>query len=212
MKRIVLIASVVALGACQQQGASSDEGPASVDPLTVTGGLLITAPGGMQNLAVIRADGTDYETAGAIVTGKWEAKDGKVCIDPDAEGANADCYSFSNAGDDGSYTATGDSGGTVKVLQIDKDNAPGTAPAHQVGAYLLTEADGSQTIAIHSKDGTYHEAPFGGKATTRVDGDKRCFDPEGDAPESCSSAGDVYPDGAFTFITAEGGTGLVQPL
>lgn len=214
MKRLLAITSIIALAACQQQASTSDnDATAAVDPLTITGGLLVTAPGGAQNLAVIRTDGTEYiSSAGAMGTGKWSSKDGKICIDPDAEDGQTNCYSFSNVDEDGSYTATGDDGTTVKVLQVDHDNAPGTTPAHEAGAYLLTESDGTQGLVVHSKDGTYHEAPYAGKAMTRVADGKRCFDPEGDDPETCSSPGDVYADGSFTAIQADGTTAFIQPL
>jgi hypothetical protein len=212
MKKFLLIAPLALIAACQQQASTPAAGSATVDPLTVTGALLVTAPDGSQSLNVIRDDGTYYETQGAMSTGKWAAQDGKICITPAAANAQANCFGFSTVGDDGTYMTTGGAGAGIKVKRIDQDDTAGSTPEHQVGAYLITETDGSQTIAVHSKNGTYHEAGFSGQGTSRVADGKRCFDPAGDAPETCSSAGDVYADGAFTYHDADGGTGLVQPL
>lgn len=81
------------------------------------------------------------------------------------------------------------------------------------GTYDATRPDGSKLVATLNADGTY-QRDFGDrveKGTWAAKGDRSCFDPEGDAPETCNTRGPAATDGSFDSTDPEGGVTKVVP-
>lgn len=120
MKKLILIAAVATLAACNNKAA---EAPAADSTATSTAaaaaGKSITPPGlysvvgeqGPVGTTQINADGTYVDKApdGAEVRGTITAKNGMDCFDPDgAEGET--CFTMTVPGADGSFQATSTDG------------------------------------------------------------------------------------------------------
>lgn len=125
MKKLVLIAAVAALSACNQK---TDEAPAATDtamaeatPMadaTATPGTYeVKMADGTVGTTVINADGTyvDTDKDGKEVRGTFARREGKDCFDP--EGADPEvCWTVTAPGADGSFTATTPDGKTVVTV------------------------------------------------------------------------------------------------
>ena len=125
MKKLVLIAAVAALSACNQK---ADEAPPATDtamaeatPMpdaAVTPGTYdVKMADGTVGKTVINADGTyvDTDKDGKEVRGAFARKDGKDCFDP--EGTDPEvCWTVTAPGADGSFTATTPDGKTVVTV------------------------------------------------------------------------------------------------
>ncbi|MDG5747478.1 hypothetical protein P8Q88_04730 [Qipengyuania sp. XHP0207] len=76
------------------------------------------------------------------------------------------------------------------------------------GKYETTLSDGTVILQTVSADGTYRETNADGAMTEtgrwRQDGANMCFDPEGDAPETCYSGGGATEGGVLTVLDANG--------
>lgn len=96
------------------------------------------------------------------------------------------------------------------------------APAEEVaapegavipGTYDLVYGDGTVGSVTINDDGTY-SGTAGDQSTTGtvadVDG-KACFDPDGDAPALCWTAGEQGEDGSFTSTADDGNVVKVTP-
>lgn len=73
---------------------------------------------GTPTVSILNDDGTyqDLDAEGAVLAeGTWEVVDGKTCFTASEEGAEAMCWSESEPGEDGSFTATSDAGDEVTV-------------------------------------------------------------------------------------------------
>jgi hypothetical protein len=81
------------------------------------------------------------------------------------------------------------------------------------GTYDVTRPDGSKLVATLNPDGTY-QRDFGDKVekgTWEARGNQTCFDPEGDAAESCNTRGPASADGSFDSTDPQGGVSKVVP-
>ena len=81
------------------------------------------------------------------------------------------------------------------------------------GTYDVTRADGTKLVATLNADGTY-ERDMGDtveKGTWVSRGNQTCFDPEGDAPESCNTRGPADADGSFESTDPAGAVAKVVP-
>jgi hypothetical protein len=81
------------------------------------------------------------------------------------------------------------------------------------GTYDATRPDGSKLAATLNADGTF-ERDYGDrieKGTWAAKGNQTCFDPEGDAPETCNTRGPAAADGSFDSTDPEGGVTKVVP-
>lgn len=126
MKRLIAIAGLAALVACNQTEAEPEAEP-TVEETAVAvtvangsppGAYIATAADGTETTSTINADGTyvDTDAEGNVVAeGTWAVVDGKTCFTPVTEGVEAMCYTESAPGDDGSFTATPDSGDPLTV-------------------------------------------------------------------------------------------------
>lgn len=127
MKRLIAVGLIGVLAACGQKPAeapATEEAPVEeAAPVTVANGTPpgvfdVTAADGSTMVATINADGTYVDTGsdGAVIEeGTWEVKDGKTCFSPTTEGAKPMCWTETEPGEDGSFTATPDEGDPVTV-------------------------------------------------------------------------------------------------
>jgi hypothetical protein len=135
MKKLILIAAVAALSACNQK---ADEAPAATDTAAATPMAAETgvAPGtydvkdadGTMGKTVINADGTyvDTDKTGKEMKGTYARKDGKDCFDPDGDAAEM-CWTVTTPGADGSFTATSADGKTTVTVSPHGATATATA-------------------------------------------------------------------------------------
>ncbi|WP_221555039.1 hypothetical protein [Qipengyuania qiaonensis] len=84
-----------------------------------------------------------------------------------------------------------------------------TATGDITGTYEVKNADGTVIMETINADGTYVDAMADGteteSGTWRIgDGGTLCFDPEGDAPETCFTGGEPGKDGSFEARDADG--------
>ena len=126
MRKLFVIASIVALSACGQEAAEEPavvETPEAVEPVVVANGtpagtFTVTAPDGTEFTAQLNEDGTYKDTAAdgtTMAEGTWAVTDGKTCFTPTTEGVEPECYTESAMAEDGSFTATADSGDVMTV-------------------------------------------------------------------------------------------------
>lgn len=126
MRKIALLMGPLALVACSSEPAE-EEAPAEevvveeVAPTvangSATGAFTVTAADGTVTTSTINEDWTYADTAAdgsVLASGTWAVVDGKTCFTPtDGE---AECWTESAPGDDGSFTATSDTGAVVTVM------------------------------------------------------------------------------------------------
>lgn len=88
------------------------------------------------------------------------------------------------------------------------------ATGNMAGTYEVTMADGSKMTETINADGTYTDVMDGKetRGTWRMDGEKACFDPEGDKPEVCHTTTAPGADGSFTATTPDGTTMTVRKV
>jgi len=82
------------------------------------------------------------------------------------------------------------------------------------GTYDLVYDDGTTGTVTVNEDGTYSGSRGDTSTTgtvTDVDG-KACFDPEGDPPALCWTAGEQGEDGSFTSTADDGTSVKVTPV
>lgn len=89
-------------------------------------------------------------------------------------------------------------------------DAGGTPP----GTYDVKRSDGSMGITVITEDGRFSDTDAKGQvvegAFTRKDG-KDCFDPDGDAPETCWTITGPADDGSLTGTAPDGAVVTVTP-
>jgi hypothetical protein len=138
MKKLVLIAAVAALSACNQ---TADEAPVATDTTAAmpeatpmadngAGTYDVKMADGTMGKTVINADGTyvDTDKDGKEVRGTFARKDGKDCFDPEGDEAEM-CWTVTAPGADGSFTATAPDGKTtVTVTRSGTTATATTAP------------------------------------------------------------------------------------
>ena len=82
------------------------------------------------------------------------------------------------------------------------------------GVYDVTLADGTKRVGTLNADGTYQRTEGDkvvDKGTWVARGNQTCFDPEGDAPETCNTRGPAAADGSFESTDPEGAVAKVVP-
>ena len=131
MRKLVIIAAVAALSACNQNAAEPAPATSEVAAPAATAAAPTMADRagtytyddgkGQSGTSVMTADGnyTDTSTDGkSVETGTWKVDDaGKVCFDPmgdDPKQPNR-CYALSEPDADGMMSATGEDGSVTKV-------------------------------------------------------------------------------------------------
>lgn len=82
------------------------------------------------------------------------------------------------------------------------------------GTYDVTLADGTKRVATLNADGTF-ERKDGDKEAVKgtwvAKGNQSCFDPEGEAPETCNTRGPAAADGSFESTDPQGAVSKVVP-
>lgn len=129
MKKLILIAGLAMLtSACNQSEPAPEPAPTTEAAPMVTsangsppGGYSVTAADGTRTNTVLGADGTyiDSDAEGNVLAeGTWEVRDGKTCFTPNSAGGEPMCYTEDAPSEDGSFTATPDSGDPVTVRPV----------------------------------------------------------------------------------------------
>ena len=119
MKKLVLIAAVAALSACNQ---TADEAPVATDTTAAmpeatpmadngAGTYDVKMADGTMGKTVINADGTyvDTDKDGKETRGTYVRRDGKDCFDPEGDEAEM-CWTSGPADSAGVFTSTSDDG------------------------------------------------------------------------------------------------------
>jgi hypothetical protein len=129
MKKIVLIAAVAALSACNQNKAepapAASETAATPSAVATAASMAGTYDYTYKDKAttsVIKDDGTyqDTQDGKVIEKGTWTQKDGPICFSDD-KGDPAQCWTMTEPDSMGMFTATSTDGKTV--LHITKKKA-----------------------------------------------------------------------------------------
>ncbi len=126
MRKLVIAASIAALAACSpapkeepaaEETAAAEPAAATTANGSVAGTYMVTGPDGSEATSVLNADGTYTDTGadGTVAEGTWAVVDGKTCFTGKEEGAKPVCWTEAAPGEDGSFTATSDTGETVTV-------------------------------------------------------------------------------------------------
>ncbi len=126
MKKLIVCASAIALAACgggeaepeaMEDDGAMEETAMADDSAVVPGSYTITTADGESYTTVVNADGTFTAGEGEdAVTGTVAEVDGKACFDTDGDDEGPVCWTNGDAGEDGSFTSTADSGDVVKVV------------------------------------------------------------------------------------------------
>lgn len=136
MRKFLIVALAgAALAACQQQPAEeATPTETAAAPVTANGSPVgmydATAKDGTVSSTELRADGsyTDTDASGKVTAeGTWAVTDGKTCFSPTTEGAEAMCYTETAPAEDGSFTATPDSGDAITVKPHVAEASPADA-------------------------------------------------------------------------------------
>jgi hypothetical protein len=129
MKKLAVLAAVLALSACNQPAAEEPTAtetlaaePAATETATAAwtgfepGNYAVTGPKGEKIDYVLTADGYTATFAdGKVETGTLVMKDGKGCMTP--AGGEEMCFTNSAPDADGSWKATNDKGGVSTIMK-----------------------------------------------------------------------------------------------
>ena len=115
MKKLVLMAAVVALAACNKKAEEAPAAEMAAASTEATGGKALTPPGsyavaddkGPVGTTIINADGSYVDIApdGKEVKGTIASKNGMDCFDPDGDEAEV-CFAMTAPDANGSFKAT----------------------------------------------------------------------------------------------------------
>ncbi len=123
MNRLIAAAGLVALAACSQPATEEEAAPAVEEVAVQTSGpgtYEVTYADGGVGTMVSSEDGTFTFTLGDETgTGTVTETDGKVCLDPDAEDLESNCWTAGEVGEDGSWPSTSDTGEVVTVSRVE---------------------------------------------------------------------------------------------
>lgn len=126
MKKLIAVTGLAMLVvACNQSEPAPEPEPTETEAPAPTaangspaGAYEVTAADGTVTTSTLNADGTYVDTAAdgsVLAEGTWAVTDGKTCFTPTTEGVEAMCYTETAPAEDGSFTATPDSGEPVTV-------------------------------------------------------------------------------------------------
>ena len=130
MKKIIVLASCLALAACSKGDAPAEpdaevtaETPAAAD--SMAGTYEATAADGSKSTTVMAEDGSYTETAadGTVTTGTVAMVKDQTCFNSSAEGAAPSCWTDGEPAEDGSWVATNDDGVAVTVRKVEAEAA-----------------------------------------------------------------------------------------
>ncbi|MDN3645303.1 hypothetical protein QWY75_03660 [Pontixanthobacter aestiaquae] len=131
MKKLIVLASCVALAACSKGEAPAEpdaevtaEAPTAED--SMAGTYESTMADGSKATTVITEDGKYTNTAadGTVTTGEVsQAANGQTCFNSSEEGSAPECWTDGEPAEDGSWVATNDDGVSVTVRKMEADAA-----------------------------------------------------------------------------------------
>lgn len=119
MKRVLMGAGLLALAACSQAEKADDTATEPEKP-AIVGTYEETTPDGELMVTTINADGTYAESVKGEVSesGYWSQAEGKTCFDPLGDDTPQRCFTTTEPGEDGTFTATPDEGDPITVKKI----------------------------------------------------------------------------------------------
>lgn len=131
MKRLVVVAGVLALGACGESAPEAEtavEESAEALPADMSaweGGYHLVYEDGTETDLVISADGsyqatTGEETISGVIT---MGDDGSFCYTPEGS-EEGECWTNGDAAADGSWPSTSDQGNSVTVTRLEETGEP----------------------------------------------------------------------------------------
>lgn len=135
MKKILIVVSVLALGACSESAPETEPATevdatedAGVDMSAWVGGYSLVYGDGTEATMTIAADGTYSGMSGEeTVTGDITLGDGGAfCYTPEGT-EDTECWTNGEANEDGSWASTSDAGRTATVSRIEETG--GAEPA-----------------------------------------------------------------------------------
>ena len=122
MKKLLIVASCVAIAACGEAAAPEvEEVVEEVAEAEGSGTFAYAAEdGSFSGQTTMNEDGTftDVASDGTETTGTWRAGDGQTCFTGSEEGAEEACWTDGEPGEDGSFTSTSADGVVVKVTPV----------------------------------------------------------------------------------------------
>lgn len=133
MKKIILVAVLAAMTACNQAEPAAETAEAEetvpAEVMAADGGpaygtFKVTLADGTVITDEVRQDGTYTTTMpdGSVENGTWVQKPGEYCSTPDAEDASESCYPES-IDENGVWTATNPEGETATVERVAEEAA-----------------------------------------------------------------------------------------
>ena len=130
MKKIVVLASCIALAACSKGDAPAEpdaevtaETPVAEE--SMAGTYEATAADGSKSTTVMGDDGSYSETAadGTVTTGTVAMVKDQTCFNSSEEGAAPECWTDGEPAEDGSWVATSDDGVEVTIRKVKEEEA-----------------------------------------------------------------------------------------
>lgn len=213
MKKLLLVAAVVALAGCNQNKAEPAAAPSETATTAAAteatsangspaGAFAVSAKDGTITTSVLNADGTytDSDASGKVIgTGTWTVKDGKSCFTA-ITGNDSGCYTESPPGADGSFTATPDKGDpvTVKPIVINASDMAGTYDYMNEGKPRSSEM---------KPDGTYQDTVDGKvveSGTWSATNGEICFQDDKNDPKQCWTTTKADAKGKFMATSTDG--------
>lgn len=120
MKRLLIVASCLAIAACGETAAPEAEEAVVEEVAAVEGAGTFdyaAEDGSFSGRTTLNDDGTftDLSGDGTETSGTWRASDGQTCFTGSEEGSEEVCWSDGEVGEDGSFTSTSPDGVVVNV-------------------------------------------------------------------------------------------------
>ena len=126
MKRLLIVASCLAIAACGEAAAPEAEEVAVEEVAAVEGAGTFdyaAEDGSFSGRTTMNEDGTftDVGSDGTETSGTWHASDGQTCFTESEEGAEEVCWTDGEVSEDGSFTSTSPDGVVVNVTPAAED-------------------------------------------------------------------------------------------
>ena len=127
MKRLIALSSVVVLAACGSEAPPPAaepteevaEAPTAIDGGPLAGSYSTVDAEGNEAVWTLFEDGTFSLAAEGMdpVTGTFTSEDTEFCADPSGDDEGESCWTLTEPGEDGSWTATAEDGSVLTVTR-----------------------------------------------------------------------------------------------